>query len=258
MKNEDEVAALKAKQEEIHERIRELAKKNGAKDKNICTVLDGVGEIEEYLQSDPKIMWILRGPYDDDPKECHDNGYHEYKIWDCWEKPTANLPTWTPLIYILHAVRHHFESGERIELCDMHQIDDLMLSEFKGTAYINICKTAYEHEDSVEKSAEPWKEIVLEQIALYNPDIIIFGGTYDILKKWKDFDKGHIFIEHTPTESMAHIYKDMDGKKILFNAYHPSYVGGYRKDLMDWYVDEIADRIYAHYKDRINPRNNEK
>ena len=132
----------------------------------------------------------------------------------------------------------------------MGDIDENLLADFKKTAYINICKTPYEHgrnaNDNLMEEAELWKEIVREQIALYKPEIILYGGTYNLLKNHQDFDIDHTYIDHTPSDSIAHIYKDSKGT-IIFNAYHPSYPGGIRKDLLDYYVDEIADNIYLHY-----------
>ena len=241
-------ANIKAKQNEIHKRIRQIANQHKEKSKNGCLVLDGVCNIEEYLSSDPKIMWILRGPYEKNNKELENDEFHEYCIWDCWDTiQHADLPSWAPIYYILKAVRHRLRTGQRIELRDMSPNDKSMLSELEKTAYINICKVDYDHSSGVEKPSEVWKEIVDEQIALYDPDIIIFGGTFDALKMEEDYDKNLVFLEHTPTDEMAKIYKDSDGK-ILFNAYHPSYVGGYRKDLMEWYVDEIADKLYVYSK----------
>ncbi len=247
--NLDQVAELDAKQKEIHERIRNIAEREGLISKGLYPVLDGVSNIEGYLSSDPKIMWILKGAY---PSK---EGNSEYSIWDCWNLENYNIPTWIPLIKMLHSLRHHLENDERIELRDMKDVNQKMLDDFKKTAYINLCKVPYDHEvDNIEQESEPWKDIVKEQIILYKPDIIIFGGTYDILKRMEDFSS-HVLIDKTPTEEIAHIYKESDGT-ILFNAWHPAYVGAYKKDLLEYYVDEIADKIYTLCKDNIKGRNN--
>lgn len=240
----DQVASLEAKQQEIHERIRNLAEQKGFIEKGLYPVLDGVADIKGYLSSSPKIMWILKGAY---PSKEENS---EYQIWDCWNEKEHNLASWTPLINILHAIRHRIDMGERIELREMKSIDQSQIDDFKKTAYINICKVPYDHtHDDLKEQSKVWREIVKEQINLYKPDIIFFGGTYDILKDQDDF-LNNILIDKTPTQEIAHIYRNPEGT-ILFNAWHPAYPGAYRKDLLDYYVDEIADVIYKHTSQRV-------
>ena len=240
--NFDEVGRLDAGQQELHKKIKEIAMKNGLKAKELQPVLDGVADIDGYIKSKPKVMWVLKGAY---PAS---EGNDEYYIWDCWNMKEHNIPTWIPLIKILYGLRHHLETGKRIELCDMKDVNQEMLDDFKKTAYINLCKVPYDHEvDNIEKESEPWMDIVKEQIILYKPDVIVFGGTYDIIKD-KDVFTGGVLIDKTPTEEIAHIYKNPEGI-LLFNAWHPAYPYVYKKDLLDHYVDEIADKIYMYSKE---------
>ncbi|MDE6695676.1 MAG: hypothetical protein K2K25_02240 [Muribaculaceae bacterium] len=233
----DEVEKLDADQQELHKKIKEIAIKNGLTAKGLQPVLDGVADIKGYQTSSPKIMWVLKGAY---PAS---EGNDEYYIWDCWNMKEHNIPTWIPLIKILYGLRHHLETSKRIELCDMKDVNQKMLDDFKKTAYINICKVPYDHEDDdLNEQAELWRDIVKQQVKLYSPDVIIFGGTYDIIKD-HDVFTGNILVDKTPTEEIAHIYKNPEGT-LLFSAWHPAYPYVYKKDLLDHYVDEIADKIY--------------
>ena len=67
-----------------------------------------------------------------------------------------------------------------------------------------------------------WKDILLEQIRLYAPDIIIFGYTFKFLKE--DFQ-----ITEKPISTVSGQWNTDAYKKdnmILIDAYHPSRKGG--------------------------------
>lgn len=52
-------------QEKIKEEIYARAKELGISTDDLCPLPDGVFNIEGYCQSSPRIMWILKQPYDD-------------------------------------------------------------------------------------------------------------------------------------------------------------------------------------------------
>lgn len=88
----------------------------------------------------------------------------------------------------------------------------------KQIAYINLSKMPANTTTSMSALREKfkiWRPIVLKQIAVYNPDILIFGNTFQYLKK--DLFNGRE-IPH----------KDYDGfwaysfeEKLYVWAYHP-------------------------------------
>ena len=90
----------------------------------------------------------------------------------------------------------------------------------KQVAYININKMPayrYSNDGSILQCYNLWRTILLEQINVYNPEIIIFGNTFK-------FFKGDLLGEDAkPTKRMdgvVHIY-EKDGVKML-DAYHPN------------------------------------
>ena len=60
-------------QEKIKEEIYARAKVQGISTDDLWPLPDGVFNIEGYCQSSPRIMWILKQPYDDSQKDL--------KVW---------------------------------------------------------------------------------------------------------------------------------------------------------------------------------
>ena len=69
MENPLSVEVLKKEQEKIIQDIYALAQSNGLSNDNIEPIADGVNDIEAYLDSHPRVMWVLKEPYDDFTKE---------------------------------------------------------------------------------------------------------------------------------------------------------------------------------------------
>ena len=52
-------------QVEIHNKIEILAKENGLTNESVEPIPDGVYDADKYLSTSPRIMWVLKEPYDD-------------------------------------------------------------------------------------------------------------------------------------------------------------------------------------------------
>lgn len=234
-----EKARLLAFQNEIHERIRVRAEESGLSDSDCQPIYDGIADIHGYVTSKPKIMFVLKeawGEKDEDSDKIKGGGY---EIWECWKQKKFNTPTWLPLIYILYGIH---KERERVEYRDMPKADLNMVDLLKQSAYININKMPGDNvSGNMRAEYALWRDIILEQIEAYNPDIIFFGRTFDVMKKDLAL-VGSEPIGKTPTEEIAHIYKDRKGR-LLLNAMHPAQ----RHISWDFYVDEIVDRIREIY-----------
>jgi len=81
-------------------------------------------------------------------------------------------------------------------------------------SFINIKKTTGGRTATkeVEEHAEKYAPYLRRQILLLNPDIVVLGGTYDIVK-------AHVFPELTKVSHRVHKF----GNLIFINAYHPAY-----------------------------------
>ncbi|ORU94499.1 MAG: hypothetical protein A6F72_08830 [Cycloclasticus sp. symbiont of Poecilosclerida sp. N] len=63
----------------------------------------------------------------------------------------------------------------------------------------------------MEDHADKYAHFLREQISILNPDIIVFGGTYAIVKK-------HVIPELNHISERIHLYNDI----ICINANHPA------------------------------------
>lgn len=76
-------------QEKIKEEIYARAKELGISTDDLWPLPDGVFNIEGYCQSSPRIMWILKQPYDDSQKDL--------KVW--FDVLTSDC-AWIPIILL--------------------------------------------------------------------------------------------------------------------------------------------------------------
>ncbi len=213
---------MKKAQDKIHEEIEktELARKN------LKPMCDGVADIPQYLSSKPKIMWILKEPYDGFTKSGKPEGgdwkftdwFKESTFWD--EVDPGNKRTFRTIAAVSYNL-HHNTKFLQAEL-DSKEIQD----ELKSVAYINTSKMPRQtnSSDNLWKSHySDWKDILLEQIKLYEPDVIIFGKTFDVYKDdLKITEKP--FYKTRPQERWSTKAYKKDGI-IYINTYHPSRKG---------------------------------
>ena len=59
------IQELQVRQDELQEEMRSRAIELGYNPENVEPVYDGVVDIERYLKSSPRVMWILKEAYDD-------------------------------------------------------------------------------------------------------------------------------------------------------------------------------------------------
>lgn len=143
--------------------------------------------------------------------------------------------TWQPIIYSLFGIRNHKLYGDS----DVPYIrdDKSMVDLLKDIAYINVDKMpGYRStsDEELSQAYEQWKDIVEEQIRLYDPQVICFANTMWLFKKDWGID------EHTEHESVPlgndkcmFVY-NKDGRLCL-DTYHPAQRVVKRGD----YVDSI-------------------
>ena len=61
----NQIEAMTLAQEALRNEIDELADSKGLWTEDVGPIRDGVADIEAYQQSSPKVMWVLKEPYDD-------------------------------------------------------------------------------------------------------------------------------------------------------------------------------------------------
>lgn len=224
---------LEKAQNEISDAIYARAKELGF-DK--APITDGVCDFEGYLNSNPKVMWILK-----EPNGQFSNGELEDGGWSIVEESFKNdiegvgkIPSWQPIIYVMHG----YLNGQKYN--DMEYIRDNkdMAKVMQRIAYLNVSKmpgynTSYKN--NIEECYIQWKSILDRQIETYDPDVIIFGYTFEHFRNY--FEKqGLEKIYNYP--GWIDVYKS--GNRYLFDAYHPARKG-------QEYVDTLIEALNKYF-----------
>ena len=206
---------LKDAQEKMSEWIYAVANVNGLSRANLAPITDGVCDFEAYLFSKPKIMWILKEPYDEFTKSGKPKG-GDYSISDAIKN--ADLKNTSVTWKRMAQITHNILTGENATISDLSE--EQMRLALSKIAYINVSKMPAQKQTSqsqLKEKYEIWKETLLMQIDLYSPDIIIFGYTFglfsDDLSVTGDFD-------YKDKDGWTNIYKK-DGR-LLVDTYHPA------------------------------------
>ena len=243
---------LRTKQKNFRRTIRRTAEKHKSIDDNIGDnakpIYDGVADIEGYLKSDPKIMWLLKEPYDESGKFT--GGGWSF-ISNIFNDPKSNNPNkpkdcfWTSTMWqLIIQINYAIHNGYR-PWGDIPPIDNEIANEIKKSAYINLSKMPADSKSSNSRLSDCyqiWKDTIFRQIDIYKPDIIIFGKTFQFFKDNPRF-KGATLCKKTRKKwpVLAYISKD---NTILIEAYHPARKGGENSNKSGRnYVDNIIKAV---------------
>lgn len=238
----NQIDTITKAQETLHDEITSVAKKNGFNLNKLAPIYDGVSDIEAYLKSSPKIMWILKEPYDgfDEKGNPLDGGYVLMEdLKDKRDTPLKSMPsTIQRVIYATYGIFTEYEYDDM-----WHYSKPEMYKYLFQIAYVNLSKMpAYPTSGDMTSKYYMWREIVLKQVELFKPDVIIFGGTFQYIKDDLEIDETNRI--HTEDNWKLNIYKH--NNKLYIDTYHP----GVRRSPRT-YVNMIANSI-KEFKKQIN------
>ena len=204
---------LHTRQIAIQEKMNQRADELGYEYNEIAPIYDGVIDVDGYLKSKPKIMWVMKEPYD----EITDSGIPKGGGWKI--DFTLDLPMFATMAKIVYGIvneKYYDEIPEKGEV---------LLKLLQTTAYINLSKMpalTKSNEIELKKKFADWKDIIIEQIDIYNPDVVIFGNTY---KFFKEGDLGEDpcqdSLDSASNYGITAVQKTRSGR-ILIDTYHPS------------------------------------
>lgn len=218
--------SLEQDQKDIIERIKRRAKE---KHPDVGPIWDGVADINAYYHSNPRVAWILKEPYDPDSGEGWD--HPEFLAKKTVTDIESHL-TWRRVNQVMYAIRNN-RRFNILETIDKNYLTDI--------AWLNLSKMPGKSTSSNSYKKEyysNWSDILKEQIDAYNPNIIIFGNTFDVCKN-DLFPNGCSILKKN---SLVHTYKY--GKQLLLYAYHPGWWG--IDDVT--YVNSIMEMIENFYR----------
>lgn len=227
------IQELRKTQKAISDAIYARAKELGFEKEPIY---DGVCDYEGYLESNPKVMWILKEPNGQfSDGELEDGGWSivEESFRDDIES-VAKQPTWQAIIYVMYG----YLNGLMYEDMDYIRNNIEMAKVMQRIAYLNTNKMPgynTSSDSNIEHCYTQWKDILHRQIETYAPDVIIFGNTYEHFQS--HFEKrGLEKIDNFP--DWIDVYKC--GNQLLFDAYHPA-----RKSQQ--YVDTLIEALNKYF-----------
>lgn len=175
--------ALLAAQAAIHASIQARAIELGYDRAKVEPIYDGVVDAAGYLAAKPKVLWILKEPYDDFDEAGNPQGGG----WTMFKDPApgktlaqsvnANAAL-RNVAYASAAILNGVESYSELPwITDKPLIYETAL---RRVAYCNVGKMPGETTTSgvhLSKLYQEWKDILFRQIDLYDPDVIIVCGT---------------------------------------------------------------------------------
>ena len=200
-------------------------------------ILDGVVNVEKYLKGKYRICWVLKEPYDEDNGKG--GGWSLARILsqkELYPKIVGSSPTWQPIIYVTYSILHDF-----LPYSSMNWIKDEpeMAQCLNEIALINVNKMPANHRSNdtdIALKYEYWKPILFWQLKQYDPQIIIFGNTF---QHFKD-DLGIAATEIRHKDCVDYIVKN---KKIYVHAYHPAQTQINREQYVQGIIDVIKKNI---------------
>ena len=209
------IKTLADEQKRIDEYVKRFYPK---KSKDREPILDGITDNERYLNSKPKICWVLKEPYDE--KKGKGGGFDLRKmLTDDLEKENHNFgKTWTPIGYISYSLLNDFLPYNQLMKIDKN----IAMKSLMDISYINCGKMPAKFQTSspyksVKTEYRIQAPILLWQLLKYDPDVIIFGNTLSHFKN--DLRIGDSDYKRIRNVNENYIMKY---GKLFLDVYHPA------------------------------------
>jgi hypothetical protein len=212
---EQEVNELFINSNKIIEEIENIETGNS----EIWPIADGIINVHEYAKAKYKILWILKEPWDETDGETPAGGgwNNAYALNQkmSGKEFGSDSKTYFPIIYTAFGILNNYCLWN-----DMEDADKSLevFNALKSIAVINVKKTpGFKNTPKINLTTaySQYRELLLKQIEVYNPDIIIGGSTLNLFYEDLLVDKTKL----THNKSI-NFYQTED--RIYIDAYHPS------------------------------------
>lgn len=178
-----EASELETAQAALQDKVFRRAEELGYDTGKIEPIYDGVADAAAYLDAKPRLMWILKEPYDD----WDDDGTPCGGGWTFFRdvakgKTLAQVANGNPALRnVAYASRAILGGiGSYSELPWISDAPTEYERTLRSIAFANVGKMPAGRMTSDERlfaCYEQWKDILFEQIEFYDPDILVFGNT---------------------------------------------------------------------------------
>ncbi|MEO5775742.1 MAG: hypothetical protein ABIQ27_02490 [Flavobacterium sp.] len=210
-------------------------------------IYDGALDSAKYFDNTRlKILWLMKEPYDDEREgywslpELFTTKYDTF--FSDLIKGTSGR-TWQPVVYISYGILNEFKNWDEIPFISN---DPSIVKSLEKVAWVNIQKLPSETGKStnmknIYSAYNNHKQLIQNQIEILNPDVIICGNTFKVLKDYFGAPK-------EVTYDMIEYYEI--GKRLVINAYHPAQLQITRER----YVNNIVECVknWSRRNERLN------
>ncbi len=193
-------------------------------------ITDGPLDPKAYFGARRRVAWLMKEAYDVD-----DGGWQFQKVFantDDFRRRFVfgtSKSTWQPVAYVAYSVSHGFPLWD-----DMNYLrdDPSMLDSLSEIAWVNIQKLpgrtgSNSSSELIQNAFHAHRDLLGRQIAILDPQVIICGGTFQLLLSEGGFEK-------LDTPGPGRFFRK-DGQ-IYVEAYHPSQRTVKRGDYIDGIV----------------------
>lgn len=207
-------------------------------------VLDGVIDIESYLNSDLKILWINKEVNSEDDTDEWSLIDTLYQLQNTYANSSDWSKTFNPIIFTLYSIFYNTTWAQTPDVNKQPEI----LNIIRNIAYINVKKipggAVANQSELLKHSTE--NDIIEKQLKLFQPNVIICGGTIDIMDPFLHSVYGDEYtkMKELPTENKMKVY--YNDKMILIDAYHPNN----RTLTQEEYCDTVSQAVLGWNKEK--------
>lgn len=232
------LAEFKERIQDLNTRIKEQVT---LFDEEVYPIYDGALHETEYFYNNPiKILWLMKEPYEKEDREgswslseLYEYDYNKFYKELIIGKHRA---TWQPVVYVSYGILNDFVLWDDIPFI---RNKPEIAKELSKVAWVNIQKlpsiTAQKTEiGNIYEGYRNHSNLINEQIELLNPNVIICGNTFQVIKE--DWGLSNI-QKYNSVEFAFH------NNCIVVNTYHPAQ----RTIKREQYVNDIINCIKIHY-----------
>lgn len=201
-------------------------------------IIDGVADPEEFLKRKVRVMFVLKEGYDEYDEDGNPlGGGFMMTEGDKYGNYEYVSLTWKRILQISYGIFNKKFKFEKIpQVASKISFDEEYAKILKSIIYINTNKMpakASSNDSDVQQHFYFWEDIIAEQVSFYEPQIIIFCGTYKFYKN--SFKK--IFNTSGVSETAIKKYPDArvvkgaftdEQNRLFIHAVHPGnpYIAG--------------------------------
>lgn len=207
-----------------------------------CTVIDGVISPEHYVKAQPRILWILKEANSDQTAEGWSYLENFQNSWWLNDKKCAAISSIKRVMYASYGILHGLDK-EWSEFPWYYEKE--CQESLKEIAFINIKKVpggSVSSDNDIQQAYHDNRELIMDQIKAYGPDVVIFGGTLKYFDITTDFND--IKEQDKQVSDFGNHYYYGDNRLYLY-AYHPACRGAGFTDF--GYVMDIVN-IYKNWR----------